>query len=203
MPSQKQLHWSELRVGITVVVAAITLATLIFLMTSAQGLFTRKISLKAYFDNTEGLRTGAPVRLQGVDVGNVTRIRIIPNRSPLPVEVTLKVSSRYEDAIHKDSIASLATAGVLGETFVDIDSLHATGPKAQDDDELKSENAPGISDVVRARGDKQFAPSAHIRRAGPVLRFLASHGGAQVRRCGDVDHAGLGTECGILPILAT
>ena len=57
MPSQKQLHWSELRVGITVVVAAITLAVLIFLMTSAQGLFTRKIYLKAYFDNAEGLRT--------------------------------------------------------------------------------------------------------------------------------------------------
>src|SRR5438270_11256658 len=150
MPSQKQLHWSELRVGITVVVAAITLAVLIILMTSAQGLFTRKISLKAYFDNAEGLRTGAPVRLQGVDVGNVTRIRIIPNRSPMPVEMTLKVSSRYEDAIHKDSVASLATAGVLGETFVDIDSLHATGPKAVDGDELKSENAPGISDVVRA-----------------------------------------------------
>ena len=47
MPSQKQLHWSELRVGITVVVAAIALATLIFLMTSAQGLFTRKLNLKA------------------------------------------------------------------------------------------------------------------------------------------------------------
>ena len=150
MPSQKQLHWSELRVGITVVVAAITLATLIFLMTSAQGLFTRKLHFRAYFDNAEGLRNGAPVRLQGVDVGNVTRVRIIPNRAPLPVELTLKVSSRYEDAIKKDTVATLATAGVLGETFVDLDSLHATGPKAQDNDELKSENAPGISDVVRA-----------------------------------------------------
>ena len=136
--------------GITVVVAAITLAVLIFLMTSAQGLFTRKIYLKAYFDNAEGLRTGAPVRLQGVDVGNVTRVRIVPSHGALPVEMTLKVSSRYEDAIHKDSVASLATAGVLGETFVDIDSLRATGPKAQDGDELKSENAPGISDVPHA-----------------------------------------------------
>jgi phospholipid/cholesterol/gamma-HCH transport system substrate-binding protein len=150
MPSQKQLHWSELRVGITVVVAAITLAVLIFLMTSAQGLFTRKLQFRVYFDNAEGLRNGAPVRLQGVDVGNVTRVRVVPEHMPLPVEVTLKVSSRYEDAIHKDSVASLATAGVLGETFVDIDSLHATGPKAQDNDELKAENAPGISDVVRA-----------------------------------------------------
>src|SRR6266404_2779176 len=150
MPSQKQLHWSELRVGITVVVAAITLAVLIFLMTSAQGLFTRKILLRAYFDNAEGLRNGAPVRLQGVDIGNVIRARILPTRKDTPVEITLKVSSRYEDAIHKDTVANLATAGVLGETFVDLDSLNATGPKAQDNDELKSENAPGISDVVRA-----------------------------------------------------
>jgi len=150
MPSQKQLHWSELRVGITVVVAAIALAVLIFLMTSAQGLFTKKIYLKVYFDNAEGLRTGAPVRLQGVDIGNVTRVRIVPTHGTMPVEMTLKVSTRFEDAIKKDSLATLATAGVLGETFVDIDSLHATGPKAQDGDELKSENAPGISDVVRA-----------------------------------------------------
>src|SRR5215813_6334633 len=114
MPSQKQLHWSELRVGITVIVAAAALATLIFLMTSAQGLFTRKLNLKAYFDNAEGLRTGAPVRLQGVDVGNVTRIRIVPNKKPLPVEVIMKVSSRYEESIRKDSTATLATAGVLG-----------------------------------------------------------------------------------------
>jgi phospholipid/cholesterol/gamma-HCH transport system substrate-binding protein len=150
MPSQKQLHWSELRVGITVVVAAIALAVLIFLMTSAQGLFTKKIYLKAYFDNAEGLRTGAPVRLQGVDIGNVTRVRIVPTHGPMPVEMTLKVSTRFEDAIKKDSVATLATAGVLGETFVDIDSLQAKGPKAEDGDELKSENAPGISDVVRA-----------------------------------------------------
>ena len=150
MPSQKQLHWSELRVGITVIVAAAALATLIFLMTSAQGLFTRKIHLKAYFDNAEGLRTGAPVRLQGVDIGNVTRIRIVPNKKPLPVEVELKVTSRYEDSIRKDSTATLATAGVLGETVVDLDSLQATGPVATDGYELKSENAPGISDVVRA-----------------------------------------------------
>src|ERR1051326_4905249 len=150
MPSKQQLQWSGLRVGVTVIFSIVILFTLTILMTSAQGLFTRKIELRAYFDNAEGLRTGAPVRLQGVDVGNVIRVRIIPSHGALPVEMTLKVSSRYEDAIHKDSVATLATAGVLGETFVDIDSLHATGPKAQDGDELKSENAPGISDVVRA-----------------------------------------------------
>src|SRR5256885_7035063 len=143
MPSQKQLHWSELRVGITVVVAAITLAVLIFLMTSAQGLFTRKILLRAYFDNAEGLRTGAPVRLQGVDVGNVVRVRIVPSRGAMPVEMTLKVSSRYEDAIHKDSVATLATAGGPGGTFRHIHRLHPPPPHAHDGRASESGDGPG------------------------------------------------------------
>ena len=72
MPSQKQLKWSQLKVGLTVVLASITLAVLIFLMSGTGGLFTKKIEIKSYFDNAGGLRVGAPVRLNGVDVGNVT-----------------------------------------------------------------------------------------------------------------------------------
>jgi len=75
VPSQKQVKWSQLKVGITVLVASVTLAVLIFLMSGTGGLFTKKILIKSYFDNASGLRVGAPVRLQGVDIGNVTGIR--------------------------------------------------------------------------------------------------------------------------------
>ena len=57
MPSQKQLKWSQLKVGLTVLVASITLAVLIFLMSGTGGFFTPKITLKAYFDNASGLRS--------------------------------------------------------------------------------------------------------------------------------------------------
>ena len=77
MPSQKQLKWSQLRVGLTVVFASITLAVLIFLMSGTGGIFTRKIVLTSYFDNSGGLRVGAPVRLEGVDIGNVQSIRLV------------------------------------------------------------------------------------------------------------------------------
>ena len=66
MPSQKQLKWSQLRVGITVVVAVIGLMLVVFLMSSTTGLFTDKVVIRTYFDNAEGLRVGAPARLQGV-----------------------------------------------------------------------------------------------------------------------------------------
>ena len=42
VPSQKQLKWSQLKVGLTVLAASITLGMLIFLMSGTGGLFTQK-----------------------------------------------------------------------------------------------------------------------------------------------------------------
>jgi len=81
VPSEKQVRWSQLRVGITVLVSLITLAVLIFVMTGTTGLFTRKIVVRTYVDNAGGLRVGAPVRLEGVDIGNVTRINVTADPS--------------------------------------------------------------------------------------------------------------------------
>ncbi len=150
MPSQKQLQWSELRVGITVLVACVTLGILIFLMTGTTGLFTPKINVKSYFDNAGGLRVGAAVRLQGVDIGNVTAVGIDRDHGDTPVKVTMRVSTKYSFSLRKDSVASLATAGVLGETFIDIDSSQAKGPEARDGDTLAIRDHPDIQDVVRA-----------------------------------------------------
>jgi phospholipid/cholesterol/gamma-HCH transport system substrate-binding protein len=106
--------------------------------------------LKAYFENASGLRIGAPVRLEGVDLGNVTGITVVPSHQLNPVEVTMKVTTKYRGGLHKDSIAALATAGVLGETFVDINSRAATGPEVQNGDVLKTHETADIQDVVRA-----------------------------------------------------
>ena len=85
MPSQKQLHWSQLKVGVTVVVALVTLGILIFLMSGTGGLFTKRIVLKGYVDNASGLRVGAPVRLSGVDIGNISKPTsgiLVPDAKP-------------------------------------------------------------------------------------------------------------------------
>jgi phospholipid/cholesterol/gamma-HCH transport system substrate-binding protein len=94
VPSQQQVRWSQLRVGITVLVATIVLAILVFLMTGEVG-FSKKIRLRAYFENAGALRVGAPVRLEGVDIGNVTGIRVVQGRPTTPVEITMKVSTKY------------------------------------------------------------------------------------------------------------
>jgi phospholipid/cholesterol/gamma-HCH transport system substrate-binding protein len=150
LPSQKQLRWSELKVGITVIVASVTLAFLIFLMSGTKDLFSTKITLLTYFDNAEGLRSGQPVDLQGVPVGNVTAVRIVGDHPQAPVQVTMKITKRYQTLIRKDTTATVKTAGVLGESFIDLDSKAAKKPAVANGDELPSTNAPDLEDVVRS-----------------------------------------------------
>lgn len=180
MPSRKQLQWSQLKVGITVVAASITLAVLIFLMSGTGGLFTKKIILKTYFDNANGLRVGAPVRLSGVDIGNVAGIRVVnaPGRQLTPVEVTMKVNTKYLFNLRKDSITLLSTAGVLGETYIDIDSSQSRLTQVQNGDVLPSREVPDFSDMVRSGQSTLQNMDALLKRLDRIIAFVESGQGS-------------------------
>ena len=149
MPSRKEIQWSQLKVGALVLAAVALLIVLIFLMTgSTGGLFVRKIVLRSYFPNAAGLKEGAVVSLEGVTIGNVTLMRVVPERNPNPVEVTMQVGKKNLYDLHTDSVTSIQAAGVLGDSYVDIDSTHATGPQPADNAELKASGAPTIQSVI-------------------------------------------------------
>ncbi|MFZ1008307.1 MAG: MlaD family protein [Candidatus Sulfotelmatobacter sp.] len=180
MPSQKQLKWSELRVGLTVVFASLVLAVLLFLMSGTGGFFTSRITLVSFFDNAEGLREGAPVRLNGVDIGNVTAIRIVPDKDKqiTPVEIMMKVGTKYRFNLRRDSLTSLDTAGVLGETYIDIDSSQAIAALAQDGDTLPTRVHPDFNEVVRSSQSTLQNMDALLKRADRILAFAESGKGS-------------------------
>ena len=178
MPSQKQLKWSQLRVGLTVLFASTTLAVLIFVMSGTGGWFTHKITLRSFFDNASGLREGAPVRLAGVDIGNVTAIRIVKEKPMTPVEVTMKVNTKYAFNLRKDSVTLMSTAGILGETFVDVDSSTAKGPEATDGDILAARDQPDIQDVVRSSQGTLQNMDSLLKRVDRIVAFIESGQGS-------------------------
>jgi phospholipid/cholesterol/gamma-HCH transport system substrate-binding protein len=150
VPSRKEIQWSQLRVGGLVLLATAVLIGLIFLMSgSTGGLFAHKLVLRCYFDNAGGVKDGAPVMLQGVTIGNVIHVRVVPDRNPTPVEVVMQVGHNFERDLHVDSTATITQAGVLGDSFIDIDSSHATGPPPHENAELRESGTPSIQDVIR------------------------------------------------------
>ncbi|MGA2966176.1 MAG: MlaD family protein [Terriglobales bacterium] len=172
------MKWSQLRVGLTVLIASATLAVLIFLMSGTGGWFTHKITLRSYFDDAQGLREGAPVRLSDVDIGNVTTIRVVPGKPLTPVEVTMKVNTKYRFNLRKDSVTLLSTVGVLGETFVNIDSSEAKGPEAADGDTLPGRDQPQLQDVMRASQGTLQNMDALISRLDHIVAFIESGKGS-------------------------
>ncbi len=154
MPSQQEVRWSQLKVGVIVLVSAVVLTTLLFLMTSASGLglFSRKLTVTTYFENSAGLKAGAAVNLEGVTIGTVKTVTVTnaPERKLTPVMVVMKIDNKYQFGLHTDSKAALSTVGVLGDTIVDINSQVATGPEIRDGDELKTLETPSLQDVVKA-----------------------------------------------------
>jgi phospholipid/cholesterol/gamma-HCH transport system substrate-binding protein len=126
------------------------LVGLILLMSgSTGGLFARKLVLRSYFENAAGVKAGAPVTLEGVTIGNVIHIRVVPDRNPTPVEMTMRVDYEYLSRLHTDSTASISQAGVLGDSYVDISSAHASGPAPANNAELRASGSPSIQDVIR------------------------------------------------------
>jgi phospholipid/cholesterol/gamma-HCH transport system substrate-binding protein len=154
MPSQQEVRWSQLKVGVIVLISTVILVTLLFLMTSSSGLgiLSHKLTVVTYFENSAGLKTGAAVNLEGVTIGTVKTVTIdnSPERKLTPVKVLMKLDDKFGANLKKDSKASLSTVGVLGDTVVDINSQFAVGPPLQDGDVLKTTETPSISDVVKA-----------------------------------------------------
>ncbi|HTA79250.1 MAG TPA: MlaD family protein [Terracidiphilus sp.] len=154
MPSRREIQWSQLKVGALVLVAVAVLVGLIFLMSGTTGgLFAPKLTLRSYFNNASGLKNGAPVTLEGVTIGNVLRIRVVPERNPTPVEVTMRVGEEYIRDLHVNSTTAIAQAGVLGDSYLDIDSSKASGPPPANNSELRATQSPNIQSVISSSQD--------------------------------------------------
>jgi phospholipid/cholesterol/gamma-HCH transport system substrate-binding protein len=135
------MEWKSLRVaGVAVLALAVLLVLLLVRVPSSH-----RIVVRAYFTNALGLRAGAPVRLAGVDIGSVKSVRARPEMKEAPVEVLMVLTPSCELRIPNDAIASLTTAGVLGETYVDIDVARASGAPIGPDAVIKTVVTPQIS----------------------------------------------------------
>jgi ABC-type transporter Mla subunit MlaD len=97
-----------------------------------------RLLVKAHFEDVQGLRAGASVRLAGVDVGHVISVRARPESREYPAEVTMNLQTSYELKIPNDAVVSVDQAGVLGEPFVEINIKNAFGPPLENGGTLKS-----------------------------------------------------------------
>jgi len=113
---------SDMALRITVVLFGAALLSGVIYYLWSSGLFIPKYQLSVYVSDASGLAVHAPVRLDGIQVGSVSAIKLAgESASPQRrIELVLQVENRDRDAIRSDSNASLMTEGLLGNRYVNI-----------------------------------------------------------------------------------
>jgi len=144
MPRTRSLAWSELKIGIVAVIA-IALAIMLIVAVGGQGGFSwQRYTLKTKFSNVQGLKSGAIVRVAGVEVGKVTDIDFVGAE----VEVVVEVNEEQQSRITDQSRASIGSLSLLGEPTIEI-SPASSGTPLKDGDFIPSARTPGqIGDVA-------------------------------------------------------
>ncbi len=121
MVRSKKLAWSELRVGILVIVSFVILAISVFFISGKGGIFQGKFYIKTYLPAASGLKEGAPVWLAGVEVGKVDRVAISKSNDPeRAVEITMSVANKYKTDVRTDTKAHLGSIGLLGDKYIEL-----------------------------------------------------------------------------------
>jgi phospholipid/cholesterol/gamma-HCH transport system substrate-binding protein len=110
----------QLRIGALVLTALLLFMGFVLSVGKRSALFEERYSLWTSFSSTEGLAVGAPLRLAGVTVGNVTRIAFGRDLKDRRIALTLSVEQRVQDRIREDSVASIGTIGLVGDKVLDV-----------------------------------------------------------------------------------
>src|SRR5215467_10458837 len=104
-PQRVRLLWKELWIGIVVITGFVVLAFAIFYITSESGFLAPQYTVIAYFANANGLRKGAEVWFEGIQVGSVDSVDVSKQLDdPLKtIQVSMKIYRRFQDMIRTDS----------------------------------------------------------------------------------------------------
>lgn len=118
MTRSAQLGWARVKVGLLIVVALAILAAMILNLEEGMGLLGRKAKFRALVEHTQGLKIGSPVRMNGVDIGNVHKITI-GTQTP-QVEITFTVQAHVAPHIRQDASISIRALGLLGDKYLEV-----------------------------------------------------------------------------------
>jgi phospholipid/cholesterol/gamma-HCH transport system substrate-binding protein len=137
-------------VGLFILFGMGTMAYLSITIAGVSGYGDDNYQLVAKFDSSSGLKEGAFIEIAGVKVGKVTQIDL--DKESFESVATFVFDSGF--VLSDDTIASIRTAGIIGDKFVKI--------------------SPGASDEILASGDEIIETESSISIEELVSKYIFS-----------------------------
>ena len=100
--------------------------------------------LKARFNTVTGLRAGNPIEMYGIEIGHVAELTIDDEVQMAMATLNIQKSAQ----IYSDAIASIKTAGLIGDKFISIDPGGSGKILDHNDIIINTESPVDLNDLI-------------------------------------------------------
>lgn len=135
---------NETIVGIFVVLGLVAISFMAVKLGNVSLVGDNANTFYAPFSTVSGLRVGNPVEMLGMEIGRVAGFQM--DQDKLQAIVTLKVDKKVE--IYDDAIASIKTAGLIGDKYVNIDPGGGGDLLADGESIIETESPVDLGDLI-------------------------------------------------------
>ena len=141
----EQNNRRQVAVGVFIFLGLIILVVTILTIGSQRKAFVKSITLRAVFDDVQGLQSGNNVWLSGMKVGTVKKVAFYGSSQ---VEITMNIEQQAQPHIRKDSRVRITTDGLVGNKIVVISGGSDSGATVANNDHLQSEHKAGTEELM-------------------------------------------------------
>lgn len=168
----------EVKVGAFVAAGLLVAGLVVFLIGDERRAFTKKDRYYAVFSDVQGLTRGSPVRMGGVDVGQVQSVAYGEDPRDSRLRVTMDIVRSEARRIRTDSVATIGNKGLLGDKMVVIKVGSADKPPILAGGTIQSEPPMDLSvltDRLAVISEKAETVMSNLQKttdtlADPVVR---------------------------------
>jgi phospholipid/cholesterol/gamma-HCH transport system substrate-binding protein len=155
--------------GVFIVGTLLILACGVFLIGDKDFLFSSTFPLKAEFENVGGLSDGTDVRVGGIREGTVQGL-VLPGGPDDKVIVLMKMQQSTRNLIRKDSVASIKTAGLLGDEYIEISFGSKQAPLLASGGTIRSTRPIDVAELTSSVAAQTKATLAAVQVDMEALR---------------------------------
>ncbi len=110
---------NELKTGAVIFLALLILVVMLY-KTGDLDLGKHGYTVTTRLERADGIKKFSPVRLEGVEVGEVKDLKFIYDADKTAIEATIWVTG--DTKLRKDSLAIVSNLGLMGEKYIEIKS---------------------------------------------------------------------------------
>lgn len=168
MTLREKTFGSSLKIGVVVTIALFLMFFGVINSECFNRSFIGKTSIYLRVPDAKGLRKGAAVWLQGIEVGRVSAIELQPEA----VFVKTEINGSSLGLLHKDANASILSMGLLGDKYVELGRGTFSMPALQKGDTIEGMAVVGFEHVIAASATSAQTIGAFVSRLDTLIRAV-------------------------------